>query len=63
MESKVIIDNFDFETCPICGGWAEWVGSDVNKESYCDTYKCDKCGKEYTIVFEMNYKYHTIDAK
>jgi transcription elongation factor Elf1 len=61
MSKRIVDDSLEFETCPVCGGNSNWVGSEVDRESYYDTYICDKCGKQYTIAFDMSYKAHYID--
>lgn len=58
---KKVIEEFEFEKCPKCGEWAEWEGSEVDKESYCDNYCCRTCGTSYTIAFDMYYKCHWVE--
>jgi transcription elongation factor Elf1 len=58
---KKVIEDFEFEKCPVCGARADWTGSEVDKESYCDNYVCDNCGKHYTIVFDMYYSCHWVE--
>ncbi len=59
--AKKVLEDFEFETCPHCGGNADWTGSEVDKESYYDNYICKACGKKYTVVFEMVYEYHLVE--
>jgi transcription elongation factor Elf1 len=58
---KKVIGEFEFETCPKCGKQAEWTGSEVDKESYTDSYCCKHCNSKYDINFDMYYKCHWIE--
>lgn len=61
MIKKVINDFTDFCDCPKCGKQAEWTGSEVDKESYTDSYYCEHCKSKFDISFDMYYKCHWID--
>lgn len=58
---KKVIKRFEFETCPKCGSQAEWTESEVDTESYEDSYCCRECETKYSIIFDMSYKYHYIE--
>ena len=67
MENKIVIDGSYWRfRCPECGATGECEGEDTiyngntaELKEYC---YCCECGTYFTVVSEMNYKYHTIDA-